>query len=223
MLDEPRVCTGRRSVTSSSSRISIYAFTVCMMVSASGLARCTIPQDDPEQVLALIRDFRPTCFLGPCQPFSVAAGATPAVGEHGLEQVRLFNSGGAPCPVEVMEEFERRIGRPLNEGVRAVGDLAGHALHAAARLAKDGLHRTAIPRHGHEDCGRRDRQARAADRGGGRAVHRGAAGDERLLEQARRQRLRAPTRSRRPRLVHRPYRADGRGRLHAGSSSARRT
>ena len=28
----------------------------------------------------------------------------------------MFNSGGAPCPVEVLEEFERRIGRPLNEG-----------------------------------------------------------------------------------------------------------
>jgi long-chain acyl-CoA synthetase len=30
--------------------------------------------------------------------------------------VRTFNSGGAPCPVEVIDEFERRIGRPLNEG-----------------------------------------------------------------------------------------------------------
>jgi long-chain acyl-CoA synthetase len=30
--------------------------------------------------------------------------------------VRNFNSGGAPCPPEVIEEFERRIGRPLNEG-----------------------------------------------------------------------------------------------------------
>jgi long-chain acyl-CoA synthetase len=40
----------------------------------------------------------------------------PKVGESGLELVRQFNSGGAPCPVEVLEAFERRIGRPLNEG-----------------------------------------------------------------------------------------------------------
>jgi long-chain acyl-CoA synthetase len=40
----------------------------------------------------------------------------PKVGVSGLEYVRSFNSGGAPCPVEVMEAFERRIGRPLNEG-----------------------------------------------------------------------------------------------------------
>jgi long-chain acyl-CoA synthetase len=40
----------------------------------------------------------------------------PRVGEYGLEQVRTFNSGGAPCPVEVIEQWEKKIGRPLNEG-----------------------------------------------------------------------------------------------------------
>jgi len=40
----------------------------------------------------------------------------PRVGEHGLERVRHFNSGGAPCPVEVLEAWERCIGRPLMEG-----------------------------------------------------------------------------------------------------------
>jgi long-chain acyl-CoA synthetase len=42
--------------------------------------------------------------------------ALPRVHEYHLDLVRTFNSGGAPCPVEVLEEFERRIGRPLNEG-----------------------------------------------------------------------------------------------------------
>jgi long-chain acyl-CoA synthetase len=40
----------------------------------------------------------------------------PRVGEHGLEHVRHFNSGGAPCPVDVLDAWERRIGRPLTEG-----------------------------------------------------------------------------------------------------------
>ncbi len=94
----------------------IYAFTVCMMVGLRlGALQIIHPRYDPEQVLASIRDFRPTCF--PAVPtLFVSLLSHPAVGEHGLEQVRLFNSGGAPCPVEVMEEFERRIGRPLNEG-----------------------------------------------------------------------------------------------------------
>jgi long-chain acyl-CoA synthetase len=38
------------------------------------------------------------------------------VKEFGLEKVQFFNSGGAPCPVEVIERWERTIGRTLGEG-----------------------------------------------------------------------------------------------------------
>jgi long-chain acyl-CoA synthetase len=38
------------------------------------------------------------------------------VSEYGLERVRTFFSGGAPCPVEVIDRWEQRIGRPLYEG-----------------------------------------------------------------------------------------------------------
>jgi long-chain acyl-CoA synthetase len=94
----------------------IYAFTVCMMVGLRiGALQMIHPKYDPEQVLAAIRDFRPTYFPAVPTVF-VSLLNHPTVGEHGLDRVRLFNSGGAPCPVEVMEEFERRIGRPLNEG-----------------------------------------------------------------------------------------------------------
>jgi long-chain acyl-CoA synthetase len=94
----------------------IYAFSVCMMVGLRiGALQIIHPRYDPEQVLAAIRDFRPTYF--PAVPtLFVSLLSHPSVGDYGLEHVRLFNSGGAPCPVEVMEEFERRVGRPLNEG-----------------------------------------------------------------------------------------------------------
>jgi long-chain acyl-CoA synthetase len=74
-----------------------------------------IPRYDVEQVLAAIRDFRPTYFPAVPTVF-VSLLAHPRVKEYGLQLVRTFNSGGAPCPVEVLKEFERRIGRPLNEG-----------------------------------------------------------------------------------------------------------
>ena len=94
----------------------IYAFSVCMMVGLRiGALQIIHPKYEPEAVLASIRDFRPTYF--PAVPtLFVSLLNHPKVGDYGLEHVRLFNSGGAPCPVEVMEEFERRIGRPLNEG-----------------------------------------------------------------------------------------------------------
>src|SRR5258708_27575102 len=73
------------------------------------------PKYDPDAVLASIRDVRPTYSAAVPSVF-VSLINHPKVGEPNLDLVRLFNSGGAPCPVEVMEEFERKIGRPLNEG-----------------------------------------------------------------------------------------------------------
>jgi long-chain acyl-CoA synthetase len=94
----------------------IYAFTVGMMCGIwEGALQILIPKYDVEQVLAAIRDFRPTYF--PAVPtIYVSLLAHPKVKEYGLDLVQTFNSGGAPCPVEVIEEFERRIGRTLNEG-----------------------------------------------------------------------------------------------------------
>ena len=94
----------------------IYAFTVGMMcgIWVGGL-QILIPKYDVEQVLAAIRDFKPTYFPGVPTIF-VSLLAHPKVKEYGLDQIKTINSGGAPCPVEVMEEFERRIGRPLTQG-----------------------------------------------------------------------------------------------------------
>jgi long-chain acyl-CoA synthetase len=94
----------------------IYAFTVGMMCATwIGAKQIIIPKYDVLQVLAAIRDHRPTFF--PAVPtIFVSLLAHPDVNQYGLDLVRTFNTGGAPCPVEVIEEFERRIGRPLKEG-----------------------------------------------------------------------------------------------------------
>jgi len=94
----------------------IYAFSVCMMVGLRvGALQIIHPKYDPDAVLASIRDLQPTYFPAVPTVF-VSLLNHPRALEHGLDRVRLFNSGGAPCPIEVMEEFERRTGRPLNEG-----------------------------------------------------------------------------------------------------------
>ena len=94
----------------------IYAFTVCMMTGVRvGALQIIHPKYDPVLERASIRDLRPTLF--PAVPtLFVSLLNHPKVSEYGLERVRNFNSGGAPCPVEVLEEWERRFGRPLNEG-----------------------------------------------------------------------------------------------------------
>src|SRR6185369_16183443 len=93
-----------------------YAFSVgAVTLQKKGAQQIIHPKYDPEQVLASIKQFRPTYFPAVPTVF-VSLLNHPRVGEHGLEHVRHFNSGGAPCPVEVLEAWERCIGRPLMEG-----------------------------------------------------------------------------------------------------------
>ncbi|HEY1304009.1 MAG TPA: long-chain fatty acid--CoA ligase [Vicinamibacterales bacterium] len=94
----------------------IYAFTVGMLCATwVGGVQIIIPKYDVEQVLLAIRTHRPTFF--PAVPtIFISMLAHPRVQEFGLDEVRTFNSGGAPCPVDVIAEFEQRIGRPLKEG-----------------------------------------------------------------------------------------------------------
>jgi long-chain acyl-CoA synthetase len=94
----------------------IYAFSVCMMMGLwIGALQIIHPKYEPDAVLASIKRFRPTYFPAVPTVF-VSLLNHPKVLEHGLDQVRQFNSGGAPCPVEVLEQWERTIGRPLYEG-----------------------------------------------------------------------------------------------------------
>jgi len=94
----------------------IYAFTVGMMTGVwAGAQQVLIPKYDVDQVLAAIRDYRPTYFPGVPTLF-VSLLHHPRVREFGLDRVRTFNSGGAPCPVEVIDAWIRVTGRTLNEG-----------------------------------------------------------------------------------------------------------
>jgi long-chain acyl-CoA synthetase len=94
----------------------IYAFTVGMMKGLwVGAMQILLPKYDVEQVLAAIKEYRPTYFPAVPTVF-VSLLNHPRVKEFGLENVKFFNSGGAPCPIEVIEQWERTIGRTLNEG-----------------------------------------------------------------------------------------------------------
>ena len=179
----------------------IYAFSVCMMVGLRiGALQIIHPKYEPEAVLASIRDLRPTYFPAVPTVF-VSLLNHPKVADYGLEPVRLFNSGGAPCPVEVMEEFERRIGRPLNEGYGL--SETSPVTHSTPQLAfrKMGTVGLPFPDTDTKIVDVETGDAGAADRRGRRAVHLRPAGDEGLLEQARGERERAAPGRQRPYLV----------------------
>lgn len=94
----------------------IYGFTVGMMEGVwRGVQQVLIPKYDVEALLTAIRDYRPTYF--PAVPtIYISLLNHPKAKEYGIDKVRIFNSGSAPLPVEVIYQFERITGGTLNEG-----------------------------------------------------------------------------------------------------------
>jgi long-chain acyl-CoA synthetase len=94
----------------------IYGFTVGLMSCAwQGAQQILIPKYDVEALLAAIRDYRPTYF--PAVPtIYISLLNHPKAREYGIDKIRAFNSGSAPLPIEVIDQFERMTGGTLSEG-----------------------------------------------------------------------------------------------------------
>lgn len=94
----------------------IFGFTVGMMKGTwVGALQILFPRFDVDGVLTAIRDLVPTYF--PAVPtIWVSLLSHPQAAHFGLDRVRVFTSGAAPCPPDVIERFELTFGRSLFEG-----------------------------------------------------------------------------------------------------------
>jgi long-chain acyl-CoA synthetase len=94
----------------------IYGFTVGLMAGMwLGGLQILIPKYDADALLNAIREHRPTYF--PAVPtLFISLLNHPKTRESGLDKIRAFNSGSAPLPVEVLEQFEQLTGGLLSEG-----------------------------------------------------------------------------------------------------------
>jgi long-chain acyl-CoA synthetase len=80
-----------------------------------GAMQILIPKFDPGLLLAAIKQYLPTYFPGVPTLF-IALLNHPDAKQSGLEKVQRFNSGSAPLPVEVIDQFERLSGASIFEG-----------------------------------------------------------------------------------------------------------
>ena len=94
----------------------IYGFTVGLMAGTwLGGMQILIPKYDADALLTAIREYRPTYF--PAVPtIFISLLNHPKTRESGLDKIRAFNSGSAPLPVEVLQQFEELTGGMLSEG-----------------------------------------------------------------------------------------------------------
>jgi long-chain acyl-CoA synthetase len=80
-----------------------------------GAQQILIPKYDVEALLAAVREHRPTYF--PAVPtIYISLLNHPKARESGIDKIRSFNSGSAPLPLEVLDQFELLTGGMLSEG-----------------------------------------------------------------------------------------------------------
>lgn len=112
----------------------IYGQTVGLLVGAwNGAMQIMIPKFDIEMLLHAIKHYQPTFF--PSVPtLYISMLNHPESKNSGLDRVRRYNSGSAPLPVEVLEQFEALAGSMLYEGYGLTE--ASPVTHSTPTLAK---------------------------------------------------------------------------------------
>jgi long-chain acyl-CoA synthetase len=80
-----------------------------------GAMQILIPKFDANLLLDAINRYQPTYFPGVPTLF-ISLLNHPDARSAGLDRIRRFNSGAAPLPIEVLEQFERMSGAVLYEG-----------------------------------------------------------------------------------------------------------
>jgi long-chain acyl-CoA synthetase len=93
-----------------------FAMTCVMNWSLSvGAEMLLVPRFQPEALLKLIAKKKPTAFCAVPTVFT-ALSNTPGIDKHDLSSIKMIISGGAPLPMEVRQDFERRTGARIVEG-----------------------------------------------------------------------------------------------------------
>ncbi|MEI5906932.1 long-chain fatty acid--CoA ligase [Bacillus spongiae] len=94
----------------------IFGVSSCMNFAIfAGAESIMLPRFEVEEVLQTINLTRPTIFPG-VPTMYVAITHHPKLGEYKLDSIHTCNSGGAPMPVELFKEFERKTGARILEG-----------------------------------------------------------------------------------------------------------
>ncbi len=151
----------------------------------SGAMQILIPKFDANLLLDAIKRYQPTYFPGVPTLF-ISLLNHPEARSAGLNRVRRFNSGSAPLPIEVIEQFEQMSGAMLYEGYGMTETAALATTTPTLSKRKPGS--IGLPVTGTEckivDLETGEREMAAGEEG--ELVLARPAGDEGILEQARR-------------------------------------
>jgi long-chain acyl-CoA synthetase len=93
-----------------------YGMTICMNFGmAAGYELILLPRFELKEVMETIKASQPTYFPG-VPTMYVAVNNFPNAEDYGVSSIKYCNSGAAPLPLEVIQDFERRFGGRIREG-----------------------------------------------------------------------------------------------------------
>ena len=94
----------------------VFGMSSCMNLTILfGNSMIMLPRFDLEEVLQTIKREQPTIFPG-VPTMYVAITNHPKAEDYHIDSIRICNSGSAPMPVELLNEFERKTGAKILEG-----------------------------------------------------------------------------------------------------------
>ncbi|SFD93863.1 long-chain acyl-CoA synthetase [Bacillus sp. OV194] len=94
----------------------VFGMTSCMNLAIyTASESILLPRFDINEVLQTIKKEQPTVFPG-VPTMYVAITNHPEAENFGIESIKVCNSGSAPMPVELLQDFERKTGSKILEG-----------------------------------------------------------------------------------------------------------
>ena len=95
----------------------IFGLTSVMMFSIRlGCKQLLLPRFEVQEVLQLVKDNEPALFAGVPTMYMGLHASGVDLKEYGFDKIRIFNSGGAAMPVNLLHALEEKTGRNIYEG-----------------------------------------------------------------------------------------------------------
>ncbi|HKH77389.1 MAG TPA: long-chain fatty acid--CoA ligase [Rubrobacteraceae bacterium] len=116
LVEDPKDFPENGKVVAVAPLFHIFGLTMVMLFGLRhGWNLLLVPKFQPDEMMRLIKREKPVMLAGVATLY-MALHSYPEMEEYGLDEVRLYTSGGASVPLGLLGSFERRTGRPIWEG-----------------------------------------------------------------------------------------------------------